>query len=144
MVPFRAFAITEKFGCNNKECCSFSNFGWQSYLMQLGCILSLLFNHIQLCVMQLLLALMSCKATLLILFLETVCLGKHAFGLVRGVAGSGGDQHTLALDEVPWYGPSRGSALPLWISKIRKKISLHADAASVQGQIWILVRNNVS
>lgn len=28
--------------------------------------------------------------------------------------------------------------------KSEKKISLHADAASVQGQIWILVRNNVS
>lgn len=94
----------------------------------------------QVCVMQLLLALMSYKANILIRFLETVCLGMHSFELVRGVRWNRGDLCTLMLYGIPRSKPRHGSGLQPWISKVKKK----KKAASVWGQIWMLVRNNVS
>jgi len=43
VAPFRAFTIEEKFSCKGKESYKFH---WQSYLIQLGDVLSLLYNPI--------------------------------------------------------------------------------------------------
>lgn len=75
----------------------------------------------QLCVMQLLLALMNYKANVLILFLETVCLGMHSFELVRGVGWSRGDLHTLMLYGISGSKSRCGSGLQPWNSKVKKK-----------------------
>lgn len=90
MGPFRAFTIKDKFNSNGKESYSFKNLTGTRTSYSWDMFLAYCTTTFQLCIMQLLLALMSCKANILILFLETACPGMRSFGLVRGVRWSRG------------------------------------------------------
>lgn len=127
----RAF-IKDKFSWEGKESCPLEalpgNFTWCSWDMFLAhCT-----TAFQLRVMQLLLALMSYKAHIPILFLETVCPGLHSFGLVWGVRWSRVALCTLVLCWIPGSKPRQGSGLQLWISKVKTKA-----ASGVRFGFWL-------
>lgn len=136
----RAFIIKDKFSCDGKESCPLETLPGNCILCSWDMFLTHCTTTFQLCIMQLLLALMSYKAHILILFLETGCPGMHSFGLVWGVRWSRGALCTLDLCWISGSKARQGSGLQLWISKVKKK----KKKSCLWGQIWILVRNNVS
>lgn len=114
----RAFIIKDKFSCDGKESCPLETLPGNCTLCSWDMFLTHCTTTFQLCIMQLLLALMSYKAHILILFLETGCPGMHSFGLVWGVRWSRGALGTLVLCWMPGSKPKQGSGLELWISRV--------------------------
>lgn len=117
----RAFIIEDKFSCDGKESCSLETLPGNCTSCSWAMFLAYCTTTFQLCIMQLLLALMSYKAHILILFLETGYPGMHSFGLVWVVTWSRGALCTLVLSWIPGSKPRQGSCLQLWISKVKKK-----------------------
>lgn len=117
----RAFITKDKFSCDGKESCPLETLPGNCTLCGWDIFLTHCTTTFQLCIMQLLLALMSYKAHILILFLETGCPGMHSFGLIEGVRWSRGALCTLVLCWISGSKPRQGSGLQLWISKVKKK-----------------------
>lgn len=119
--PSRAFIIKDKFSCDGEESCPLETWPGNCTLCTWDMFLAHCTTAFQLCVMQLLLALMSYKAHILILFLETGCPEMRSFGLVWGVRWSSGALCTQVLSWIPGSKSRQGSGLQLWLFKSFKK-----------------------
>lgn len=128
----RAFIIEDKFSCDGKENCPLETLPGNCTLCSWDMFLTHCTTTFQLCIMQLLLALMSYKVHILILFLETGCSGMQSFGLLWGVRWSRGALCTLVLCWIPGSKPKQGSGLQLWISKVKERV-----ASGVKFGFWL-------